>query len=105
MSGEISQVPGQRGRGRAFGPVARIRVAEGPMAEPTDGESLKRTPLYARHVARGARMVPFSGYEMPVQYRSGIIAEHNHTRAAAGLFDVSHMGQGYVVGPNTETTA
>jgi aminomethyltransferase len=55
--------------------------------------SLKRTPLYALHLRLGARMVPFAGYEMPVQYPSGIIKEHLHTRAAAGLFDVSHMGQ------------
>jgi aminomethyltransferase len=54
---------------------------------------LRRTPLYDLHVARGARMVPFAGYEMPVQYPTGIIAEHLHTRAKAGLFDVSHMGQ------------
>jgi aminomethyltransferase len=54
---------------------------------------LKRTPLYAMHVGLGARMVPFAGYEMPVQYAAGIIKEHLHTRAAAGLFDVSHMGQ------------
>jgi aminomethyltransferase len=54
---------------------------------------LKRTPLYDMHVGLGARMVPFAGYEMPVQYPAGIIKEHLHTRAAAGLFDVSHMGQ------------
>jgi glycine cleavage system T protein (aminomethyltransferase) len=54
---------------------------------------LKRTPLYDLHRAHGARMVAFAGYEMPVQYSSGIIAEHLHTRAHAGLFDVSHMGQ------------
>jgi aminomethyltransferase len=54
---------------------------------------LKRTPLHALHVALGARMVPFAGYEMPVQYPSGILQEHLHTRARAGLFDVSHMGQ------------
>ena len=54
---------------------------------------MRRTPLYQLHVARGARMVPFAGYEMPVQYPAGIIAEHLHTRAKAGLFDVSHMGQ------------
>jgi glycine cleavage system T protein (aminomethyltransferase) len=54
---------------------------------------LRQTPLHALHVARGARMVPFAGYEMPVQYPPGIIAEHLHTRAKAGLFDVSHMGQ------------
>jgi len=54
---------------------------------------LRQTPLYELHRARGAKMVPFAGYEMPVQYPSGIIAEHLHTRAQAGLFDVSHMGQ------------
>ena len=54
---------------------------------------LRRTPLYALHVRLGARMVPFAGYEMPLQYPGGIIAEHLHTRAAASLFDVSHMGQ------------
>jgi aminomethyltransferase len=54
---------------------------------------LKRTPLHARHLRLGGRMVPFAGYEMPVHYASGIVKEHLHTRAAAGLFDVSHMGQ------------
>jgi len=54
---------------------------------------LKRTPLHALHLARGARMVPFAGYEMPVQYSSGVMKEHLHTRERAGLFDVSHMGQ------------
>jgi aminomethyltransferase len=54
---------------------------------------LRRTPLFDLHRARGARMVGFAGYEMPVQYPPGIIAEHLHTRAQAGLFDVSHMGQ------------
>ena len=54
---------------------------------------LKRTPLYDLHVEQGARMVPFAGYEMPVQYGMGVMKEHLHTRAAAGLFDVSHMGQ------------
>ncbi len=54
---------------------------------------LKRTPLYALHRELGARMVPFAGYEMPVQYASGVLAEHLHTRSQAGLFDVSHMGQ------------
>jgi len=56
-------------------------------------ESLKRTPLHALHVASGARMVPFAGWEMPVQYPAGILAEHRQTREKAGLFDVSHMGQ------------
>ena len=54
---------------------------------------LKRTPLHALHQELGARLVPFAGYEMPVQYPTGILAEHAHTRSAAGLFDVSHMGQ------------
>jgi aminomethyltransferase len=56
-------------------------------------ENLKITPLHALHKELGARMVPFAGYEMPVQYPTGILTEHKHTRAAAGLFDVSHMGQ------------
>lgn len=54
---------------------------------------LKRTPLYDLHVSLGAKMVPFTGYEMPVQYKLGVMKEHLHCRAAAGLFDVSHMGQ------------
>ena len=55
--------------------------------------SLLRTPLYDLHLELGARMVPFAGYSMPVQYPAGLMAEHLHTRASAGLFDVSHMGQ------------
>src|SRR5580698_1767274 len=54
---------------------------------------LRRTPLHALHLARGGKMVPFAGYDMPVQYSAGVLKEHLHTRAAAGLFDVSHMGQ------------
>ena len=54
---------------------------------------LKYTPLHALHVARGGKMVPFAGYDMPVQYTAGVLREHLHTRQAAGLFDVSHMGQ------------
>src|SRR6202158_4115018 len=56
-------------------------------------ETLRRTPLYELHRSLGAKLVPFAGYEMPVQYPMGILAEHLHTRAQAGLFDVSHMGQ------------
>ena len=59
----------------------------------TPAGPLKRTPLYTLHRALGARIVPFAGYEMPVQYPTGILAEHAQTRTAAGLFDVSHMGQ------------
>ena len=69
------------------------------------GENLSRTPLYDAHVALGARMVPFAGYAMPVQYPTGIIAEHLWTRTQAGLFDVSHMGQASLVGPDHATTA
>src|ERR1700752_3231170 len=54
---------------------------------------LKHTPLHALPLARGGKMVPFAGYDMPVQYAAGVLKEHLHTRAAAGLFDVSHMGQ------------
>jgi aminomethyltransferase len=60
----------------------------------SDNESsLNRTPLYALNVARGGKMVPFAGYEMPVQFAPGVLKEHLHTRTSAGLFDVSHMGQ------------
>ena len=59
---------------------------------------IKRTQLHDLHVELGARMVPFAGYQMPVQYSGGIIAEHNHTRSQAGLFDVSHMGQVRLIG-------
>ena len=63
-------------------------------------EPLLKTPLHDLHVELGARMVPFAGYSMPVQYPQGLMAEHLHTRAAAGLFDVSHMGQLRLVGPD-----
>jgi aminomethyltransferase len=62
-------------------------------------ESLLSVPLNDLHIALGARMVPFAGYSMPVQYPHGLMAEHKHTRTAAGLFDVSHMGQLRLVGP------
>lgn len=62
-------------------------------------ETLKRTPLYDRHVAAGGKMVPFAGFEMPVQYPAGITAEHKGVREGAGLFDVSHMGEFEVEGP------
>jgi len=63
------------------------------------------TPLHALHVELGARMGPFAGYDMPIQFASGILAEHLHTRTRAGLFDVSHMGQAQLVGPNHATVA
>ncbi len=63
-----------------------------------ESASLHTTPLHALHLELGARMVPFAGYSMPVQYPAGLMAEHLHTRQAAGLFDVSHMGQLRLVG-------
>ncbi len=66
--------------------------------EMADAEALKTTPLNALHRRLGAKMVPFAGYDMPVQYPAGILKEHLHTRAAAGLFDVSHMGQAFLRG-------
>lgn len=65
-------------------------------------ENLLHTPLYDLHVSLGARMVPFAGYAMPVQYPSGIMTEHKWTREGAGLFDVSHMGQVYLTGENAD---
>ena len=66
----------------------------------TTPDSLLHVPLNDLHVSLGARMVPFAGYSMPVQYPAGLMAEHKHTRTAAGLFDVSHMGQLRLVGPD-----
>ncbi len=63
--------------------------------------TLERTPLYERHVAAGARMVPFAGFTMPVQY-AGVIEEHRAVRADCGVFDVSHMGEIHVDGPTAE---
>lgn len=83
-------------------------AAEAPEADADQAAPaapLLKTPLHARHVALGARMVPFAGYDMPVQYPTGVLTEHNWTREKAGLFDVSHMGQAFLVGPDHETTA
>lgn len=68
------------------------------MSVPAPTTPLLTTPLNALHLELGARMVPFAGYSMPVQYPAGLMAEHQHTRQAAGLFDVSHMGQLRLVG-------
>jgi aminomethyltransferase len=69
-------------------------------SDASSAEQLLKTPLYGLHVELGARMVPFAGYSMPVQYPAGLMAEHRHTRDAAGLFDISHMGQLRLVGPD-----
>jgi len=75
------------------------------LAQPDPAVPVLHTPLNGEHVAAGARMVPFAGYDMPVQYPTGILTEHNWTRASAGLFDVSHMGQAFLIGPDHATTA
>ncbi|MFY9641550.1 MAG: glycine cleavage system aminomethyltransferase GcvT [Rhodomicrobium sp.] len=69
------------------------------------GTKLRLTPLNALHRELGAKLVPFAGYEMPLQYAAGIVKEHNHVRTGAGLFDVSHMGQARLDGPDFQTVA
>ena len=81
-------------------PEIRLSSTE-PQAPATP---LLHTPLHALHLELGARMVPFAGYEMPVQYPAGLMAEHHHTRQAASLFDVSHMGQLFVSGEGADST-
>ncbi|HWA41244.1 MAG TPA: glycine cleavage system aminomethyltransferase GcvT [Gemmatimonadales bacterium] len=68
-------------------------------------DALKRTPLFDRHVAAGGKMVPFGGWEMPVQYKAGIIAEHNMVRTDWGMFDCSHMGEFEISGPDRNALA
>ena len=72
------------------------------MAAASADTALKRTPLYDKHVAAGAKLVPFAGWEMPVQYGEGVKAEHLAVRATAGVFDVSHMGEIETSGPQAE---
>src|SRR5882672_371687 len=78
---------------QVFGESASENREGSMMLARDDRSELKRTPLHALHVARGGKMVPFAGYDMPVQFSTGVLREHLHTRNAAGLFDVSHMGQ------------
>jgi aminomethyltransferase len=80
--------------------VFDLPLLETDMSTPASEQTLLTTPLNALHIELGARMVPFAGYSMPVQYPVGLMAEHHHTRKAAGLFDVSHMGQLRLVGPD-----
>ncbi len=75
------------------------------MTETQSIAPLAVTPLHALHRARGARMVAFAGTEVPAEYADGAVAEHNHTREHAGLFDVAYLGQAFLVGPDHETTA
>src|SRR3954470_13868586 len=79
---------------RVFSEEFSLGNREGPMMLARDDQSeLKQTPLHGLHVASGGKMVPFAGYDMPVQFAAGVLKEHLHTRSRAGLFDVSHMGQ------------
>src|SRR6476469_3380993 len=71
-----------------------------PSTESLSEDQLQKTPLHALHAELGARMVPFAGYSMPVQYPAGLMAEHKQTRESAGLFYVSHMGQLRLEGPD-----
>ena len=86
-------------------PLIAVPSEAADVAPPLASVPLRQTPLHSLHVSRSARMVPFAGYDMPVQYADGIIAEHTHTRTQAGLFDVSHMGQAFLVGADHETVA
>src|SRR6476659_1566275 len=69
------------------------------MSQAASPATLRRTPLHDVHVALGAKIVPFAGYEMPVQYPAGITAEHQAERDGCGLFDVTHMGEFWITGP------
>ncbi len=73
------------------------------LTQPAVDAPPRKTPLHDLHLELGGRMVPFAGYSMPVQYPAGLMAEHRHTRSAAGLFDISHMGQLRLVGPDAAT--
>ena len=73
------------------------RCPESALSQPSVSEPLKTTPLHAAHLAAGARMVAFAGYDMPVQYRDGVLKEHLWTRQHAGVFDVSHMGPAFLI--------
>src|SRR4029079_6187975 len=83
---------------RTLDPILPVRHIP-PMTTTTAPSTLKRTPFYEKHAALGAKLVPFAGWEMPVQYPQGITAEHKAVRERCGLFDVSHMGEFIIRGP------
>src|SRR4026209_559005 len=95
-SGRLQWSAHDRKSGASRLPV-KCKAVESPLVDAT----LRRTPLFDHHVALGARMVPFAGYEMPVQYE-GVIEEHKAVRRDAGAFDVSHMGEIHVDGPTAQ---
>ena len=97
----ISRYPVQKGRADGYFSFTRDRVLvpERPLSISAVSETPPaKVPLDALHRRLGARMVPFAGYDMPLHYGAGIVAEHLHTREKAGLFDVSHMGQAILAG-------
>ena len=96
--GGISQAMGQRRRGSTLLCFCLPENKKGKVTKMSEGSSLKRTPLYEAHKALGARLIEFGGWEMPVQY-SGILEEHRAVREKAGIFDLSHMGEIAVTGP------
>ena len=87
-------------KGKPWQPLWRMFALGVSVTASAPTYTLLTTPLNDLHLELGARMVPFAGYSMPVQYPAGLMAEHLHTRQAAGLFDVSHMGQLRLVGPD-----
>ena len=97
--------------GASAAKAERLNVTEGTMSEaeahiqPDKPAGLRLTPLNALHRELGAKLVPFAGYEMPLQYAGGIVKEHLHVRSAAGFFDVSHMGQARLEGPDFAAAA
>src|ERR1700741_2526919 len=102
---EIEAQQARKGPSQAASSPARPSAAPTPDTAHSQADAgantkpLKRTPLYDVHVALGAKIVPFAGFELPVQYPTGITAEHKAVREKAGLFDVSHMGEFIVRGP------
>src|SRR5256714_1098659 len=95
----MTEVTSSETGGRPAQPASTTASSERTTADAPAPKALKRTTLYDTHVALGAKMVPFAGFEMPVQYPTGITAEHKAVRENAGLFDVSHMGEFIVRGP------
>lgn len=96
LSGSTTEGARSRVQQRTSGSTLGTGVGMAGTSDEAANHELKRTPLNARHIERGAKMVPFAGYDMPVQYPLGVLKEHNWTREKAGLFDVSHMGIAYL---------
>src|SRR3982751_3714505 len=94
----MTEVTSSEISGRPAPPASTTASSEPTTADAPAPKALKRTSLYDTHVALGAKMVPFAGFEMPVQYPTGITAEHKAVREKVGLFDVSHMGEFIVRG-------